>query len=93
MGEPKKVPAFKTSGYAMLDVTTGRKALAKWFEDAPHAGPTPTAFRIPVTIKAEVVGVWGSDDGISQEFDLEVSSLVVGKPKRVITGKRKGPQP
>lgn len=26
----KAVPAFKTSGFAILDITTGRKALAKY---------------------------------------------------------------
>jgi len=66
----------------MLDVTVGRSKLAKWFAGAPRLGPTPPEYRIPVTIKAEVVGIWGGDDGTSQEFDLEVSSLVIGKPKR-----------
>ena len=30
---------------------------------------------IPVTIEAEIVSVWGSHDGTSQEFQLKIISV------------------
>lgn len=59
------VPRIKST-YALLDVMAGRKALAKHL--AKH-GP------VRVTIEAEIVDPFGSDDGESIEFNCEVFSV------------------
>lgn len=38
-----------------------------------------TGVMIPVTIRAELVDVWGSFDGIDQEFILNIKSVEVAK--------------
>lgn len=53
------------STFALLDVTKGRAKLAKRIEKGE---------RIPVIIRGTITGVWGDDDGISQEFEVEVDS-------------------
>lgn len=60
------------SDFAILDVKAGRAALLKRVE----AGE-----RVKVIIRGTISTVWGSDDGTSQEFTVDVSSLTeVGKP-------------
>jgi hypothetical protein len=68
------------STFAILDVTTGRKALAKHFADRPRLGKCPEHLRIPVVISGYIDGQWGDDDGTSIEFGVEVTDLRVGKP-------------
>lgn len=61
-----KLPAFKTSGYAALDVTTGRKALEKYLAKVGKVGAT-----------IDVVLNYASsrDDGVSIEFVCSVKAL------------------
>jgi hypothetical protein len=56
---------------AILDVKRGRKALNR----AVAGGGA----RIPVTIHGFIVGSWSVDDGTSREFEVEVTSAVVGE--------------
>lgn len=55
-----------TSTYAILDVEKGRKALAKRLaKDGP----------VRVTIEALITDPYGSDDGVSIEFNCNVLSV------------------
>jgi hypothetical protein len=69
------------SDFALLNVTVGRKALAKHFSKRPLVGRCPEPLRVPVSITGYIEGVWGHDDGISQEFTVVVKSLKTRKPK------------
>ena len=73
----KKIPKI-TSDFAILDVKTGRKALAKHFEKRPGTGHCPEELRIPVTITGFISGQNSRDDGVSIEFTIDVTSLSVG---------------
>lgn len=53
------------SDFAILDVKHGRKTLDKLFKKNPKT-------RIPVIIRGYIESPWGSDDGISQEFNVIV---------------------
>jgi hypothetical protein len=63
------------SDFAILDVKAGRRVLAKHFAARPLTGDCPQELRIPVLIYGHIVGVWGRDDGISQEFHVDVSKI------------------
>lgn len=54
------------SAYGILDVTRGRKALAKRIATS---GP------VPIVIHAVLTGPFGSDDCVSIEFNMDVSSV------------------
>ena len=56
------------SEFALLDIKHGRKGVAKTVK----AGK-----KIPVLIEGEIEGIWGSDDGISQEFEIAVKRVKV----------------
>ncbi len=56
------------SGFAVLDVTTGRRKLNKSFESNPRQ-------RIPVVIHGYIDGIYGDDDGISREFNVRVTKF------------------
>lgn len=58
------------SGFALLDVTTGRAKLAKRIAKGE---------RIPVVIRGVINAQWGSDDGTSIEFEIEVKSIKDGR--------------
>lgn len=73
-----KLPRIKST-FAILDVKAGRKQLAEHFKDAPRLGPTPRRFLIPVTITGYLEGTWSHDDGVSQEFSIDVKGVKVGK--------------
>lgn len=62
------------SNFAILDVKSGRKSLKKLFYKTDSFGQV-LPVRIPVTIKGYIDGVWGDDDGISQEFSVSVQSV------------------
>ena len=66
-----KVPKLK-SGFAFLDVKSGRQGLKKLVE---------TGQRVPVTIKGYIGVPVSGDDGESIEFGVEVESVKTGKPK------------
>lgn len=54
------------SNFALLDVKRGRKALARRLAKGE---------RVAVIIYGEIEGVWGSDDGVSQEFSVYVRTV------------------
>lgn len=64
------------SDFAILDVKAGRAALARRFVERPRLGECPPAMRVPVVIHGYVDGVWGDDDGISQEFCVTITKVV-----------------
>ena len=67
-----KLPRIKST-FALLDVKSGRKALLKLSPDHNT--------KIPVTIEGYIAGPWGHDDGESMEFNVEVTSAVLGEPR------------
>lgn len=67
-----KVPNFKTTGYALLDVGVGRKGLSKYYGNGKNK-------KIKVLIEGEITEQYGHDDGTSIEFILNVTKLKVKK--------------
>ncbi len=61
------------SKFALLDVKRGRVGLRKKLVKAGAEGAL-----IPVVIYGRIVRCWGADDGVSQEFEVEVDSVEVG---------------
>lgn len=67
------------SDFALLDVKRGRRQLDKMVERngmtgaAKHDLPKP----IPVVIRGYITHRYGSDDGVSQEWGVDVSSVEV----------------
>lgn len=57
------------SDFALLDVKAGRAKLFRLLKKDPMA-------TIPVTITGHISGIWGHDDGISREFQIEVENVV-----------------
>lgn len=64
--------------FALLDVKTGKEDLRKTSESGK---------RTPVTITGYVGPgrPWGRDDGISQEFAIDVTRVEFGKAEKVVT--------
>jgi hypothetical protein len=56
------------SDFALLDIKHGRKGVAKTIKGGK---------KIPVVIEGEIEGIWGQDDGISQEFEIAVKCVKV----------------
>lgn len=74
-----------TSDFAILDVRKGRDTLFEYFNKDSYkpnkAGiPDTTAKPIPIVIKGFIVKDWGNDDGISREFQIQVTDVEVSKP-------------
>lgn len=67
-------PSFK-SDFAILDVKAGRAKLAKHFAKRPRLGPCPKEMRVPVVIRGYIDDIHGSDDGVSREFTVTVTSV------------------
>ncbi|MEE8608956.1 MAG: hypothetical protein V3S55_15235 [Nitrospiraceae bacterium] len=59
------------SDFALLDVKQGRAGLNKKFKNGAEGDP------LPIVIHGSIVGVWGSDDGISQEFTVKVDKVKI----------------
>lgn len=78
------MPIKITSNFAILDVKEGREALFDEFKDVPRVGP-PTK-RIPVTVTGFIIDIYSDDDGVSREFEIEVTDVSTTEPKG-------GPQP
>ncbi|RWB08799.1 MAG: hypothetical protein EOQ39_18700 [Mesorhizobium sp.] len=57
-----------SSGFAILDVKSGRDELNAHFS-------TGSKEKIPVTITGFITDVWSDDDGISREFQIDVSEI------------------
>lgn len=68
------MPSKRTirSTYALLDVTTGRAALHR------ELGQSLTAKRIPVVITGFIRYAYGSDDGTSRQFIVDVTKVETG---------------
>ena len=64
-----------SSNFVILDVENGRQALAKHFTKRPPVGECPEKLRVPVTITGYIDDAWGDDDGISQEFSVQVDRV------------------
>lgn len=64
-----------TSDFAILDIKTGRAALAHRFVTRPRMGPCPENLRVPVVITGYLDCVHSRDDGVSQEFSVVVEKL------------------
>lgn len=79
----KRVPAFKSTGFGLIDIGVGRTKLEKYFSYKRPAtvkegiGFRPINKPIKVTIEAEIVDQWGINDETSIEFELEIKSLKV----------------
>lgn len=63
-------PLTIKSGFAVIDVTAGRQKLFKVADFTNKA-------RIPVTITGFITGAWGEDDGLSREFEIEVTKVKI----------------
>jgi hypothetical protein len=64
-------PKRLTSNFGLLDVKLGRQRLRKMIEDQKLG--------VPVQITGTLIGVWSADDGVSMEFEIEVSGVSLGK--------------
>lgn len=63
------------SEHALLDVP-GKKRCASLESHLEKHGP------VEVIIRATIVDTWGAFDGMSQEFELEVSGVELSPPNR-----------
>lgn len=63
------------SNFAILDVESGRKQLAKMMP--PGSQSLPKEKRIPVVIRGFISHRHGADDGTSIEFGVDVTSVEV----------------
>lgn len=74
----KKLPRI-SSGFAILDVKNGRNALHKHLMGRDRQRREP--YRVPVTIQGFIISPWGGDDGISREFEIDVTSVEIEQPE------------
>lgn len=65
------------STFALLDVMRGHSALNRLIPARSH--DIPQDKRVPVTIRGYITGRYGSHDGVSQEFVVEVTSVDTGE--------------
>lgn len=68
-----KLPLKIKSDFVFMDVTTGRAALRKITDDKGQV--------VPVIIRGIIIGPASHDDGISQEFEINVEVIKVGTPR------------
>lgn len=61
------------SDFVLLDVKHGRKQLDKIIEKGGKGHDLPE--RIPVVIHGYITGRSGYDDGVSQEFNVQVTKV------------------
>lgn len=64
-----------TSNFALVSIQRCRKALAKRVDAGEH---------FPITLRGKITGVWGGDDGIDQEFQIEVETVSVREPRKAV---------
>ena len=76
-----KTPKIHTH-FAIVDVTKGRKALARHFEARPAMGLCPADLRIPIVLRGYLSGQNSGDDGTSIEFTMDVESFEFGSGER-----------
>ncbi|PHS02131.1 MAG: hypothetical protein COA78_22045 [Blastopirellula sp.] len=67
--DDEKLP-YDTTGYALLDVGKGRAKLAKAIDGKQ---------KFKVSLEANVLGRYGSDDGVSIEFSLDITKFKIQK--------------
>lgn len=78
-----KIPNFKSTGFALLDIGMGRSKLEKYFLDKRPAtkkegfGFRPVNKPIKVLIEGEIVDQWGANDGTSIEFEMNVKNIKI----------------
>jgi hypothetical protein len=71
------------SDFGILDVKRGRGWLFDYFKRTRPAtksegiGRIPVNKPLPVTIEAEIIDVYGGDDGVSREFELKIKKVTV----------------
>src|ERR1035437_7281970 len=65
MSKTEKSPII-SSDFAVLDVKRGRHRLLRTVQGGAA---------VPVKIEGVIDGVWGSDDGISNEFSLRITKI------------------
>lgn len=72
-----------TSGYGLIDITVGKKQLAKLLADNP-------GLEIPVNMVGKIVAQHGTDDGTSIEFELRITQFKIpgGKKELAYTSPR-----
>jgi hypothetical protein len=63
------------SDFALLDVRRGRRQLDKMIERGGKGHDLPK--RVPVVIRGWITHRHGRDDGVSQEFGIDVAEVVV----------------
>lgn len=76
------LPKIK-SGFAVLDVTAGRKRLSKRMP--PGSRSLPDAEMIPVVIRGHITHQHGDDDGVSIEFGISVEEVEMMEPYGMAT--------
>ncbi|WP_420140190.1 hypothetical protein [Sphingomonas sp.] len=76
-----KAPPKFHCHYGMLDVEKGRKALSRHLKKHGH---------VPVTIHAVLTEPFGSDDGVSIEFMMDVREVKVGDTRLLAGAPGKG---
>lgn len=64
-----------SSNFAALDVKRGRHELAAHFRQTPRGELTPRHRWVPVTITGWMTGINSDDDGVSREFQVDVTSV------------------
>ena len=69
----------KSSGFALVDITTGRAKLAKELGGSAGYHGDKATHKIPVTLKGFIVEQYSGDDSVSREFLIDVDSIKLGK--------------
>lgn len=67
---PQQLPFEPTSDFAVIGIKRGRKAMAALMAKN---------IEVEVTLTGRIRGIWGRDDGIDQEFSLDIDSFTPGK--------------
>jgi len=60
-----------TSDYAWIDVKRGRRVLQEAVNKT----------EVPITLRGRILNSISGDDGVSIEFQIDVDSVKLGKPK------------
>ncbi|MTK63211.1 MAG: hypothetical protein F8N15_01405 [Methanobacterium sp.] len=68
-------PIIIKSDFAILDVKKGRKALFRRLNYTPNGPRANEDRRVSVVIVGYIVGAHGGDDGVSREFEVEVTEV------------------
>jgi hypothetical protein len=72
-----KPPKNIKSGFALLDVKSGRQGLYKYFGGDNWSRINKRPKPIKVKIEGYITDIWGNDDGVSREFEIEVKKVTI----------------